>query len=300
MKIAYSPVYTYQHLPEGHRFPMEKYDLIPMQLLHEGVVEETDFFHPAALTESQILRTHTLDYWDKLKNGTLTRHEIRAMGFPYHPSLIERGRHIAHGTLECARFAIQEGVALNVAGGTHHSYADRGEGFCIFNDFAIAANELLFHKEVKQILIIDLDVHQGNGTAKIFENHPQVFTFSVHGAHNYPLKKEKSDLDIGVPDGITDADYLELIEQHVPDLISTLKPDLVFYLSGVDVLKTDKLGRLALTKEGCKQRDEIVFKNCYTSGTPVTVSMGGGYSVQIADIVEAHVNTFKTAQKIFG
>lgn len=300
MRIAYSPVYTYQHLPEGHRFPMEKYDLIPQQLMREGVVEESDFFHPSALNEDQILLTHAAPYWEKLKNGTLSRQEIRAMGFPYHPTLIARGRHIAKGTLDCARFALQEGIALNVAGGTHHSYADRGEGFCIFNDFAIAANELLQRGEVNQLLIIDLDVHQGNGTAKIFEQNDQVFTFSMHGANNYPLKKEKSDWDIGLPDGTTDSTYLKLLEKHLPDLIHQVQPDLVFYLSGVDVLKTDKLGRLALTKEGCRQRDEMVFTTLEHAEIPVAVSMGGGYSAQLADIIEAHVNTFKMARKIFG
>lgn len=292
MKVAFSSVYTYQHLPEGHRFPMEKYDLIPIQLLREGVVTESDFFHPEALTESQILRTHTLEYWEKLKTGTLNRHEIRSMGFPYHPALIQRGRHIANGTLNCARFALEDGISFNVAGGTHHSFSDRGEGFCVLNDFAITANELLHHQEVQKIMIIDLDVHQGNGTAKIFENEPRVFTLSMHGAKNYPLKKEKSDYDLGVEDGIEDKEYLGKLTSVLPDLIDEVKPDIVFYLSGVDVLKSDKLGRLALSKTGCKERDEIVFKNCEKRNVPIVVSMGGGYSIRLADIVDAHVNTF--------
>lgn len=299
MKVAYSPVYTYQKLPEGHRFPMEKYDLIPQQLLHEGTVTEDDFFHPEALSEEQILRTHTEDYWEKLKTGTLSRHEVRALGFPFHESLVNRGRHIANGSLQCAMHALNDGVSLNVAGGTHHSFADKGEGFCMFNDFAIASNELLHENIVQQIMIVDLDVHQGNGTARIFENEPRVFTFSMHGEHNYPLKKERSDFDLGVPDGIEDEAYLSKLYDTLPGLIQQVKPDLIFYLSGVDILKSDKLGRLAMTKAGCKKRDEFVFETCKSEGIPVAVSMGGGYSVRIADIVEAHANTFRVAKNCF-
>ncbi|MCG8578038.1 MAG: histone deacetylase [Flavobacteriales bacterium] len=299
MKVAYSPIYRYQRLPDGHRFPMDKYDLLPQQLLHDGTLTESNFFHPQPLEEEQILRTHTQEYWEKLKFGTLSRHEIRAMGFPYHESLIFRGRHIANGTLQCVDYAMQDGVALNIAGGTHHAFADRGEGFCIFNDFAIASNELLYQDRVNQIMIIDLDVHQGNGTAKIFENNPNVFTLSVHGEHNYPLKKENSDIDIGVPDGIEDKDYLAVLHQHIPDLIDQIKPDVIFYLSGVDVLKSDKLGRLALSKEGCRERDRFVFEACKKRGIPVVVSMGGGYSPQISDIIDAHANTFRLAYDLY-
>lgn len=299
MRIAFSPIYRYQHLPAEHRFPMDKYDLLPRQLLHEGVIDESYFFAPNPITEAQILRTHTPEFWSKLKNGTLSRQEIREMGFPFHPSLVERGRHIAGGTLECYFHAKEHGVALNIAGGTHHSYADKGEGFCLFNDFAIAANELLFQGEVKKVLIIDLDVHQGNGTAKIFEKDARVFTCSVHGANNYPLKKEQSDLDIGVPDGISDADYLEIIDGLVPKLLDEAQADVLFYLSGVDILASDKLGRLGVSKAGCKQRDEIVFKAAHAAKIPTVVAMGGGYSAQIADIIDAHANTFKVAKEIF-
>ncbi len=299
MKIAFSPIYTYQRLPEGHRFPMEKYDLIPAQLLHEGTITSANFFHPEPLTELQILRTHTAAYWDKLKTGNLSRQEIRKMGFPFHESLVFRGQHISKGTLDCARYAMDDGVALNIAGGTHHAFAERGEGFCMFNDFAIASNELLHTGEVNKIMIVDLDVHQGNGTAKIFENEPRVFTFSMHGEHNYPLKKEKSDMDVGVPDGIEDDAYLKKLYATLPGLVEQVKPDLIFYLSGVDVLKSDKLGRLALTKQGCKQRDKFVFELCSRKGIPVAVSMGGGYSHRIADIVEAHANTFRVAKDIY-
>ena len=299
MKVAFSPVYSYNRLPDGHRFPMEKYDLLPQQLLHEGTLSESDFFAPKFLSEEEILRTHTLEYWTKLKTGTLSKKEIRNMGFPYHESLITRGRYISKGTLECAQIALEDGIAMNIAGGTHHAYADRGEGFCILNDFAIAANELLHHKMVKQILIIDLDVHQGNGTAKLFENRSEVFTFSLHGANNYPLKKEKSDLDIGVPDQIEDKDYLAVLSKYLYPLIDRVKPDIIFYLSGVDILKTDKLGRLGVSITGCRQRDEMVFETCAKRQIPVIASMGGGYSIHIKDIIEAHANTFRVAKSIF-
>ncbi len=299
MKVAFSPVYTYQKLPDGHRFPMEKYDLLPAQLLHEGTLTHSNFFHPEALTEKQILRTHTAEYWEKLKTGTLSRKEIRALGFPFHESLVQRGRHISNGTLECAMHALNEGVSLNVAGGTHHSFAERGEGFCMFNDFAITATELLHAGTLNKIMVVDLDVHQGNGTAKIFENENRVFTFSMHGEHNYPLKKEKSDFDLGVPDGIEDKAYLQLLYDTLPGLIEQVKPELVLYLSGVDILKTDKLGRLALSIQGSKLRDEFVFKTCQAKGIPVAVSMGGGYSTKITAIIEAHANTFRVAKNIY-
>jgi acetoin utilization deacetylase AcuC-like enzyme len=299
MKVAFSPVYTYEHLPDGHRFPMEKYDLLPAQLLHEGTLNQSNFFHPEALTEEQILRTHTAEYWNKLKTGTLSKKEIRALGFPFHESLVKRGRHISNGTLECAKYALNDGVSLNIAGGTHHSFAERGEGFCMLNDFAIAATELLNAKTVQQVMIVDLDVHQGNGTAKIFENEPRVFTFSMHGEHNYPLKKEKSDYDLGVPDGIEDEAYLKLLYNTLPDLLDQVKPELVLYLSGVDILKTDKLGRLAVSVQGAKTRDEFVFKSCQTKGIPVAVSMGGGYSKKVSAIIEAHANTFRVAKNIY-
>ncbi len=298
LKIAFSPVYKYE-LPQGHRFPMIKYELVPEQLLHEGTVEESQYFHPALLDEPTILLTHSQDYWQRLKGQKIDRKEERAIGFPMSARLVERGRHIANGTLECARFSKEFGVALNIAGGTHHAYADHGEGFCVFNDVAIAANALLEKGERQRVLIMDLDVHQGNGTAHIFRMEKRVFTFSMHGAKNYPLRKECSDLDIGLPDGTTDQPYLSILSETLPRLIDEVQPDQVFYISGVDVLATDKLGRLALSINGCKQRDRMVFECCKKNDIPVAVSMGGGYSEQIAQIVEAHANTFRTAAEIF-
>lgn len=299
MKIAYSPIYRYQ-LPPKHRFPMDKYTLLPEQLLYEGTITESNFFTAAPLSEAAILRTHTAEYWEKLKTNTLSRKEARAIGFPMRPELVARGRVIAQGTLDCAHFARQDGVALNIAGGTHHAFADHGEGFCVFNDIAIAANELLRTRVSAQIMVIDLDVHQGNGTAKIFEQEPRVFTFSMHGARNYPARKEKSDLDIGLPDGTGDKVYLDTLAAHLPGLLDGIKPDFVFYLSGVDVLETDKLGKLSLTIQGCKERDRYVFEECHKRDLPVAVSMGGGYSERLATIIEAHANTYRMAEAVYS
>lgn len=298
LKIAYSPVYKYL-LPEKHRFPMEKYELLPEQLLYEGTVNARNFFEPGPLDEAVILRTHEAGYWQKLKTMSLTDREIRAIGFPMSEALVQRGRHISNGTVQCALYAKQFGVAMNIAGGTHHSFTNKGEGFCLLNDIAIAANYLLDQQLAAKILIIDLDVHQGNGTAQIFRNEPRVFTFSMHGERNYPARKEQSDLDIGLPDGIDDNAYLDILQKELPRLFDTVVPDFIFYLSGVDVLATDKLGRLGLSLAGCKERDRMVLQLCKQHRLPVAVSMGGGYSERIATIVEAHANTFRLAAEIF-
>lgn len=298
LKIAYSPIYKYK-LPEGHRFPMIKYELIPEQLLYEGTINSSNLFQPKALEEETILLTHDPAYWSKLKNLELSKKEIRKIGFPLSAELVQRGRYIAQGTIDCALYAKEYGVAMNIAGGTHHSFADHGEGFCLLNDIAIASNYLLKEKLARKILVIDLDVHQGNGTARLFQDEPRVFTFSMHGAKNYPTRKEKSDLDIGLPDKTEDEPYLKIVEEQVNRLIDQVQPDFIFYLSGVDVLATDKLGRLGMSLQGCKERDRIVLTNCKAHKIPVAVSMGGGYSERVAHIVEAHANTFRTAQDIF-
>jgi acetoin utilization deacetylase AcuC-like enzyme len=298
IKIAYSPIYKYE-LPEGHRFPMIKYELIPEQLLYEGSVTEDHFFHPDKLTDEQILLTHTSEYLNKLNNLSLDRKEIRNIGFPVAKTLIDRGKYIANGTLQCARYAMQHGCAMNIAGGTHHSFADRGEGFCIYNDIAISSNILLKEGISKQILVVDLDVHQGNGTAKIFENDNRVFTFSMHGERNYPTRKETSNLDIGLPDKTEDKLFLSQLKDTLPRLIEEVEPDMIFYLSGVDIIESDKLGRLSVTKQGCKERDKFVFQTCKSNNIPVAVSMGGGYSPKISDIVDAHANTFRMALDLY-
>jgi acetoin utilization deacetylase AcuC-like enzyme len=278
---------------------MLKYELIAEQLLYEGIVREAQFFHPQRLEESIALQTHSTSYWDKLTNLTLTKSEERAIGFPINQHFIERGRYISGGTVQCVTYALQYGISMNVAGGTHHAFRDRGEGFCCLNDQAVAANWLLSQDPSQKILIIDLDVHQGNGTASIFQGEPRVFTFSMHGAKNYPLRKEKSNLDLDLPDGLTDQPYLAMLNKQLPLIAEQFQPSFIFYQSGVDILETDKLGRLNITRDGCKKRDQLVFDFCKKNNLPIVVSMGGGYSPKLADIVDAHVNTFKAAQEIF-
>jgi acetoin utilization deacetylase AcuC-like enzyme len=306
LKIAYSPIYKYE-LPEGHRFPMIKYELIPEQLLYEGSVKPENFFHPNPLSDAIIVQTHTPQYWQSLKHQTLTDKEIRMIGFPMSPRLIERCITIADGTIQCALFAQKYGVSLNIAGGTHHAFADHGEAFCLLNDVAMASNYLIANKLCKRILVIDLDVHQGNGTAHIFRASPNewrnteggVFTFSMHGAHNYPMRKQQSDLDIGLPDGTEDKLYLTTLRENLDRLLDTVQPDFAFFNAGVDVIKGDKLGRLALSNEGCRQRDKMVFEMCKKNNLPVAVVMGGGYAQRVSTIVEAHANTYRMAQDVF-
>ena len=294
LKIAYDPIYHHP-LPEGHRFPMEKYSLLPQQLLYEGTCSEANFFSPGLLSEEQILRTHKEEYWLKLRNLNLSRSEERRTGFPLSAQLVERERRINQGTIETALYALQHDVSLNIAGGTHHAYTDRGEGFCLLNDIAIASHYLLDHNLAQRILIVDLDVHQGNGTAEIMAKEERVFTFSMHGEKNYPLHKEKSDLDIALADQCDDATYLKKLEYHLPKILEDFPADFIFYQSGVDVLASDKLGRLALSREGCKSRDRFVLESAKQRQIPVAISMGGGYSTKISDIIEAHANTFRVA-----
>src|SRR5690606_31079360 len=230
---------------------------------------------------------------------SLTPAEVRRVGFPLNERVVTREVTIAEGTLRCAEFALNYGVAMNIAGGTHHAFTYKGEGFCLLNDIAIAANYLLANRFVKQVLVVDLDVHQGNGTAQIFQREPRVFTFSMHGANNYPLIKEQSDLDIGLPDHTEDAFYLRTLETNLNSLIDHVKPEFIFFQSGVDILATDKLGRLSISREGCKQRDRIVLETARRNKIPLVASMGGGYSENFFDIIEAHANTFRLAQEIY-
>tara|TARA_R100000935_G_scaffold13736_5_gene27646 strand:+ start:70794 stop:71699 length:906 start_codon:yes stop_codon:yes gene_type:complete len=298
LKIAYHPIYNYS-LPEGHRFPMAKYNLLPEYLLEHGICTQENFFEPERVSAEIILKTHTETYYNQLLHLELDKKEIRKIGFPLRADLVDRGHYIIGGTIQGCEFAIQHGVALNIAGGTHHAYADRGEAFCLLNDQAVAAHYLLDAGKASKILMVDLDVHQGNGTAKIFENEPRVFTFSMHGAKNYPFKKEKSDLDIGLDDGTEDAEYLSVLKNTLPMLLKKVQPDFIFYLSGVDIVKGDKLGRLACTKGGCQERDRFVFEMCKKHNIPVQVSMGGGYAPAIDVIIEAHATTYRMAQEVY-
>ena len=299
LRIAFHPIYAHP-LPEDHRFPMIKYELIPEQLLYEGSISAENIFAPAPCADEIILLTHTRAYLQKLKDQNLSAKEQRHIGFPQSPQLTLRELIITQGTIDCCGFAFENGIAMNVAGGTHHAFADRGEGFCLLNDFAVAANYLLQQRLASQILIIDLDVHQGNGTASIFQEEPRVFTFSMHGRHNYPFHKEKSNLDIELEDGTNDELYLQLLETNLTRILQTVQPDFAFYLSGTDILATDKFGKLKISMHGCRQRDEMVFRLLKQNKIPCAVAMGGGYSADVKIIVEAHCNTFRTALSVYN
>jgi len=298
LHIAWSPEYCHP-LPPGHRFPMEKYELLPQQLMYEGTVDESNFFKPKPASVDLILEAHDSDYWNRLSNLQLTRSEERATGFPLSRALVDREILIAGGSVEAATYAMENKIAMNIAGGTHHAYSNRGEGFCLLNDQAIATKYLQKNGLAENILIIDLDVHQGNGTAEIFEGDSSVFTFSMHGAKNYPHRKEKSDLDVGLEDGTSDKEYLKKLKSSLNQILNKFEPDFMMYQSGVDVLASDKLGRLALTMEGVKMRDQIILSLAKQLGLPMICSMGGGYSEKISHIIEAHSQVYRLAQEIF-
>lgn len=298
LPIAYHPIYKHP-LPEGHRFPMIKYELLPQQLLHEGTVTESDFHAPGLPEMQHILAVHDRQYVDSLLNLTLDARAIRKIGFPLSAELAERELRIAQGTIWGCGQALQHGIAFNIAGGTHHAYSTNGEAFCLLNDQAIGAQYLLHNNLAQKVLIVDLDVHQGNGTAEIFTGNSAVFTFSIHGKSNYPFKKEISDLDIALPDNTGDEEYLSILRATLPKLIDEQKPDFIFYLSGVDILASDKLGKLGCTIAGCRERDKFVLSLCRKINIPVQCSMGGGYSPEIKTIIEAHANTYRMAKEIF-
>lgn len=306
MYIAYHPIYNHP-VPENHRFPMLKYELLPRQLLLEGIATEADFFAPEKAAVEVAYLAHSKAYVDRFVSGELSAKEARPIGFVQCQQLVDRELTLVQGTVQGAVYSAQcivnsekrtelkPYIAFNIAGGTHHAFSDHGEGFCMLNDQAIAARYLLSEGLAQRVLIVDLDVHQGNGTAEIFKEDARVFTFSMHGRTNYPFHKEQSDLDIALEDGTGDREYLRLLEQHLPAVLAQHQPEFVFYQAGVDVLATDKLGKMALTVEGCGERDRIVFEACAERGLPVQCSMGGGYSPQLRDIIRAHTNTFAMA-----
>ena len=298
LKIAYNQNYIYP-LEENHRFPMIKYELIPEQLIRESTCSENNFFNPEKVDDDIVLFTHQKEYFERFKSLHLSKKEIREIGFPLSKELVDRELQIADGTIKGVHYSIEHGISMNIAGGTHHAFYDRGEAFCMLNDQAIAANYLINEGLSKRILIIDLDVHQGNGTASLFRSNHNVFTLSFHGKKNYPFRKEKSDLDIEFDDNTNDEKYLKILKETIPKIMDEFNPDFIFYLSGVDVLENDKLGRLSLTINGCKERDRFILELCKKNSIPVQVSMGGGYSVVLKNIIEAHSNTFRLAQEIF-
>ena len=298
LKIAFDKKYIYP-LEENHRFPMIKYELIPEQLIRENTCTENNFFNPEKVDDNIVLLTHQNEYFERFKSLDLSKKEIREIGFPLSKELVDRELQIADGTIKGVHYSIEHGISMNIAGGTHHAFYDRGEAFCMLNDQAIAANYLIEKGLSKRILIIDLDVHQGNGTASLFRSNHNVFTLSFHGKKNYPFRKEKSDLDIEFDDKTNDEKYLKILKESIPKVMDEFNPDFIFYLSGVDVLENDKLGRLSLTINGCKERDRYILDMCKKNSIPVQVSMGGGYSVVLKNIIEAHSNTFRLAQEIF-
>ena len=298
LKIAFDPIYKHK-LKIGHRFPMEKYELIPEHLIRKNICNRDNFFFPLPIEKQLLLSTHDENYYNNLINLSLSKLDTRQIGFPLSEALIKREHVIAQGTIQNTHYAQQYGISMNIAGGTHHAFRDRPGAFCMLNDQAIASNYLIDNNLAKRVMIVDLDVHQGDGTASIFEHQDSVFTISFHGKKNYPFKKQNSDFDLPLDDNTEDRAYLNALKNNLPRLIDLFEPDFMFYLAGVDVLKTDKLGRLGLSMEGCKERDRYVLSLCKDQNIPVQVSMGGGYSIQLKNIIDAHSNTFEVAQELF-
>ena len=278
---------------------MIKYELIPEQLIRENTCVDENFFSPGKIDSKIVLKTHQKEYFNRFTSLKLSKKEIREIGFPLSQELVDRELQIAQGTVSGVNYSLKNGISMNIAGGTHHAFYDRGEAFCMLNDQAIAANYIIQEGLFKKILIIDLDVHQGNGTASLFNSNPNVYTLSFHGKKNYPFRKEKSDLDIEFDDNTNDNKYLKVLKETIPKVIDQFEPEFIFYLSGVDVLQNDKLGRLSLTLNGCKERDKFILQTCKVNSIPLQVSMGGGYSIVLKNIIEAHSNTFRLAQEIF-
>ena len=297
-RLFYSPYY-YAEIGENHVFPIRKFELVRDKLLAEGVLSESEIFEPLPAKVEDLLLVHTEDYISRLVAGTLTAKEVRKLGLPWSESLVRRSFLAISGTISAARSALENAVSSNLAGGTHHSFPDRGEGFCVLNDVAVAIRILQRDKLAKRFLIVDCDVHQGNGTAFIFKNEPDVFTFSMHGAKNYPLFKENSTLDIELADKTGDAEYLETLEQALPRIFLH-DPDIVFYLGGADPFEKDKLGRLSLTIDGLRKRDEAVLEYAEMRRVPIVTTMSGGYGADINDTVEIHGNTIRAVKKVFG
>ncbi|MBI1257930.1 MAG: histone deacetylase [Chloroflexi bacterium] len=294
MKAFYSDVFVLP-LPTDHRFPMAKYHLLRERILSEGILRPDDLRLPEPATDAQLLRAHDAEYLEKVKNGGLSAKEIRRIGFPWTPQMVERSRRSVGATIAACRTALSEGVSVNLAGGTHHAFRDHGEGYCVFNDAAVAARVLQDEGRVRRVVILDCDVHQGNGTAAILAGDSTVFTFSVHGAKNFPFHKEKSDLDLELPDGTSDEVYLQYVEEGARRAIAMANADLAIYLAGADPFYKDRLGRMAVSMAGLEQRDRIIFDLCRENGLPVAVAMAGGYAPNVEDIVAIHIQTIRLA-----
>ncbi|HZH04162.1 MAG TPA: histone deacetylase [Myxococcaceae bacterium] len=299
MRAFYSDTYLVP-LPPGHRFPMQKYQAIRDRLLTSGLIAATELEEAPLAPREALERVHTQGYLDALFALSLSKDEERRLGFPFTHALLARSRASVGGTLAAARHALVSGVAGNLAGGTHHAFADHGEGYCVFNDLAVTVRTLQAERKIERAAVIDLDVHQGNGTAAIFEGDPNVFTFSMHGEHNFPFRKARSSRDVGLADGTGDAEYLDLLERHLVEVLEASDPHLLIYQAGVDGLAEDALGRLSLTHRGLYARDLLVLRTAWGRGIPVVLTLGGGYARPIEATVEAHLGTYRAAHEVFG
>jgi acetoin utilization deacetylase AcuC-like enzyme len=294
MKVFYSDHFVLP-LPEGHRFPMAKYSMLRERVARDGICGPGELLTPRAVTDEEILRAHAPEYLERVVCGTLTDKEVRRIGFPWSEKMVERSRRASGGTLGACLAALDEGFATNLAGGTHHAFSDRGEGYCVFNDSAIAARAVQAAGLVESVVVIDTDVHQGNGTAAILRGDPTVFTFSIHGAKNFPFHKEESDLDAPLPDGAGDTEFLATLERSLKAALDAAEADLAIYLAGADPLEGDRLGRLSVTKSGLAERDRIVLQSCRERGIPVAVTMAGGYANEVEDTVDVHFQSIRRA-----
>ena len=297
MRVSYTPRY-YADIGEGHVFPIRKFELVRDRLLAEGTLRAADIVEPEPAPLEDVLLVHTEDYVTRLRAGALTARELRRLGLPWSKALVRRSFLATGGTINAARFALRDRIGANLAGGTHHAFPERGEGFCVLNDVAVAVRALRRDRVIRRAAVVDCDVHQGNGTAAIFEGDPDVFTFSMHGAKNYPLFKMRSTLDVEMPDGTGDDEYLAALAAHLPRVFAHA-PDIVFFLAGADPYAGDKLGRLALTIEGLRARDELVLRACRERGVAVATVMSGGYAKVLDDMIEIHCNTIRTARAVF-
>jgi acetoin utilization deacetylase AcuC-like enzyme len=294
MKVFYSDHFVLP-LPEGHRFPMVKYSMLRERVARDGICGPGELSTPRAVTDQEILRSHAPDYLKRVVSGTLTQKEMRRIGFPWSERMVERSRRASGGTLSACLAALDEGFAANLAGGTHHAFSDRGEGYCVFNDSAIAARAVQAAGLLERVVIIDTDVHQGNGTAAILHGDPTVFTFSIHGAKNFPFNKVESDLDAALPDGAGDTVFLATLESGLQAALDAADADLAIYLAGADPFEGDRLGRLSVTKAGLAERDRIVLETCRERGIPVAVTMAGGYAREVEDTVDIHFQSIRRA-----
>ena len=283
-------------LPPQHRFPMRKYSRLRERLLETGILNPDELLVPEPVTDTDLLRCHHADYLERVTQGTLTEAEQRRIGFPWSSAMVERCRRTCGGTLGAARIALQEGIAVNLAGGTHHATRDHGEGYCVFNDSPVAARALQAEGRIRRAIVIDCDVHQGNGTADICTGDDSIFTFSIHGEKNFPFRKIMGDLDIGLPDGTGDDDDLAILEVALERALYSARADIAFYVSGADPYVGDKLGKLALSKAGLARRDTLVYEHCHAHGLPIAVSMAGGYAANVEDIVDIHAQTVSLAK----